>query len=330
MGSLPWPLPAAFLSAILLLSASGAPATSAQQAPAYLALGDSLAFGVGASNPSTTGYVARAYESLRVSGRYEEGGLDLINLSVPGATSADLLVSGGQLDMASEEIGGREQDSLSPANEVEIVSVDIGGNDLLGLVAPDSPCLESASVEPCRSAFGEVLSGIQTNLTETLRRLRQAAPEATIVVVDLYNPYSGTGDLREPIAEIGVGQANGVIGAVTADPDLRVKTASIFQLFSGRGGQWIAPDGIHPNDNGHAVIAEAVLATIDNREPAIPDELTSQPPGATAPPVAVTSDTDSDSGSDGVSVVLLIAAIAVAFAAGIVISGAYFLARGRG
>ncbi len=329
MGSPRWPLPAAFLSLAFVVLASGAPVTRAQEAPAYLALGDSLAFGVGASNPSTAGYVARVHDSLLTSDRYDEGGLGLINVSVAGATSADLLVPGGQVDMALEEIKRRAEDASSLENEVQIVSVDIGGNDLLTLVAPDSPCLESASVEPCRSAFGEVLSAIQTNLTETLRRLRQAAPDAIIVVVDLYNPYSGTGDLREPIAEIGVGQANGVIGAVTADPDLRVKTASIFQLFSGRGGEWIAPDGIHPNDNGHAVIAEAVLAAIDDREPAIPDELTSQSPGATSPPAEVTSDTASDGGGDGVSVVLVVAAMAVAFTAGIVISGAYFVARGR-
>ena len=329
MGYLRMPLSAAFLSLALLLPASAAPSAGAQEAPAYLALGDSLAFGVGASDPSTMGYVARAYESLRTSDRYRGGGLDSINLSVPGATSSDLLVPGGQLDMALEEIGERRRDASPTANEVEIVSVDIGGNDLLTLVAPDSPCLESSSVEPCRAAFGEVLSAIQTNLTEALHRLREAAPEAVIVVVDLYNPYSGTGDLREPIAEIGVGQANGVIGAVTADPELRVKAASIFQLFSGRGGQWIAPDGIHPNDDGHAVIAEVVLATIADREPVIPDELLSVSPGATAPAVNVTTDAGSGGDSDGVSPVLLLAGIAVAFAAGIAVSAAYFIARGR-
>jgi len=329
MGYLWMPLPAAFLSLVLLLPSSAAPSAVAQEAPAYLALGDSLAFGVGASDPSTTGYVGRAYEALLTSERYRDGGLDSVNLSVPGATSSDLLVPGGQLDMALAEITGRQQDASPASNDVEIVSVDIGGNDLLTLVAPDSPCLESSSVEPCRSAFGEVLSAIQTNLTQALRRLRQAAPEAVIVVVDLYNPYSGTGDLREPIAEIGVGQANGVIGAVTADPELRVKAASIFQLFSGRGGQWIAPDGIHPNDDGHAVIAEVLLATIADREPAIPDELLSVSPGATALPVDGTSDASSGEDSDGVSPFLLIAGISVAFGAGIVVSGAYFIARGR-
>jgi len=322
------PLSAAFLSLALFAPISPAPPALAQERPVYLALGDSLAVGVGASSPSTMGYVARAHGSLLTSERYRDGGLDLVNVSVAGATSADLVLAGGQLDAAIAEITNR-RDSDLPGDDVEIISVDIGGNDLLSLVAPNSPCLESASVEPCRAAFGDVLSAIQTNLGDTLRRLREAAPEAIIVTVDLYNPYSGTGDLREPIAEIGVGQANGVIGAVTADPDLRVKTASVFQLFSGRGLQWVAPDGIHPNDNGHAVIAEALLAAIDDREPAVPDDLLAVSPGATLPPADVSSISDGGADGDGVSATLFAVAIAIAFAAGVAISGAYFFARGR-
>jgi lysophospholipase L1-like esterase len=274
------------------------------------------------------GYVARAYSSLRASERYGEGGLDLVNLGVAGATSVDLVQPGGQLDSAIKEITNR-RDREPSGDEVEIISVDIGGNDLLSLVAPGSPCLESASVEPCRDAFGEVLSAIQTNLGDTLSRLRTAAPDAIIVAIDLYNPYSGTGDIREPIAELGIGQANGVISAVTANADLRVKTASVFQLFSGRGPQWVAPDGIHPNDNGHAVLAEALLAAIDDREPAVPDDLLSVSPGATAPAVDVDSDAGAESGGDGISDTLFAVAIAVAFVAGVAISGGYFLARGR-
>ena len=322
------PLWAAFLSLALLALVSPAPPALAQERPVYVALGDSLAVGVGASSPSTLGYVPLAYGSLRGSERYRDGGLDLLNVGVAGATSADLVQAGGQLDSAIAEIINR-RDTGPAGDEVEIISVDIGGNDLLSLVAPNSPCLESASVEPCRAAFGEVLSALQSNLALTLLRLRTAAPDAIIVTVDLYNPYSGTGDLREPIAEIGVGQANGVIGAVTADPDLRVKTASVFQLFSGRGLQWVAPDGIHPNDNGHAVIAEALLAAIDDREPAIPDDLLSVSPGSTVPAMDVGSESATESDGDSVSPTLFAVAIAVAFVAGIAISGGYFVARGR-
>jgi lysophospholipase L1-like esterase len=320
------PFVAAFLSLALLMTQQST--ARAQDAPVYLALGDSFAFGVGASEPSTTGYVARAHQALLSSERYRQSGLELINLSVPGAKSTDLLTAGGQLDSALNIIGERGLDA-SESNGVEVITIDIGGNDLLALVAPDSPCLKSASVEPCRAAFGDVLSAIQTNLTETLHRLRDAAPQAIIVVVDLYNPYSGTGDLREPIAELGVGQANGVIGAVTADAALRVQTASVFQLFSGRGLQWIAPDGIHPNDSGHAVIAEAVIAAISGREPVIPDELGAASPGITAAPANVNMPTESSDGSSDISPAVFGAAIIIAFVAGLVVCAGYFLARGR-
>jgi acyl-CoA thioesterase I len=319
---------AAFLSlALAVAPAQPSASAQAQTAPAYLALGDSLAFGVGATNPSTAGYVALAHNAMSNSERFGEPGLELTNLGVAGARSADLLAPGGQLDLALAEISARQEDASPLANEVEVISVDVGGNDLLSLVAPGSPCLESASVEPCRAAFGEILSSIDRNLTEIVTRLRAAAPEATIVVVDLYNPYSGTGDLREPIAEVGVGQANGVIGSVTADPELRITTASIFALFIGRGTQWVAPDGIHPNDSGHRVIAEAVIAAIDNREPRIPDDLLALAPGATAP--AIDLDSDATANGNGVSTVLLVVAVAVAFVAGAAVTGAYFLARGR-
>ena len=328
MGFRLMPLLAAFLSLALLAPNSQTRQARAQEAPVYLALGDSLAVGVGASNPSTLGYVARAYGSLRTSERYGQSGLEVINLSVAGATSSDLVAAGGQLDLAIDEIASRSGNGTA-GDEVEIISVDIGGNDLLSLVAPGSPCLESASVEPCRAAFGDVLSAIQNNLADALARLRVTAPEAIIVVVDLYNPYSGTGDLREAIAELGVGQANGVISAVTADPNLRLRTVAIGQLFSGRGGQWVAPDGIHPNDNGHAVIAEAVLAAVDSREPAIPDDLLSVSPGATAPAMDTSAEEDASTNGDGVPTGLFAGAITVAFLAGIAVSGAYFVASGR-
>src|SRR3989304_299278 len=81
MGKLLVPLLAAFLSLSLLLTEA-----RAQEGPAYLALGDSLAFGVGASDPAATGYVGLTHDALRKSDRYRERGLGLVNLSAPGAT----------------------------------------------------------------------------------------------------------------------------------------------------------------------------------------------------------------------------------------------------
>jgi len=309
----------------LLLSASAVAPASAQEAdaPAYIAIGDSLAFGIGVPEPATQGYVALVQESLKGSDRYRESGLNLLNLAIPGATSSDLLLDDGQLDRAIAEIERR-----SEGNAVEIISVDIGANDLLTLAAADSPCLSDPAADPCLEFLGQTLSALQENLHTVLERLRQAAPTAGIFVLNLYNPFSGTEDIREGIADLGVQQLNGVVGAVVADESLGVKLGNVFQLFTGRGGQWIASDGLHPNEQGHQVLAEVLLATIDSREPQIPAALLEATPAPVPDGGELPKLPDPDDGN-GLPVWVVAAVIPIAFAAGAVITGGYFVARGR-
>ena len=322
-GSIWAPPLAAFLFLCRLLAPT-APAAAAEH-PAYLALGDSIAFGLGVPDPQSQGYVALAYQALRDSDRYRESGLDLVNLATPGATSSDLLEEGGQLDRALGEIAAR---AATPEEDaVEIVSLNIGGNDLLALARPASPCVRDAGSEECLAEFGATLSTLQANVTEVLSRLSEAAPEAGIFVINLYNPYSGTGDPREGVADLAVQQLNGVLGAAAAAQGGRVRLADVYQLFNGRGPQWISSDGLHPNENGHRVIAEVLVAAIDGRPPLIPADVlgtaAASPAGgegAAAP--------GSNSGDSGTLVALLIA-VPLAFAAGALTSGVYFLARGR-
>ena len=312
---------------LLIAASAAAPApVSAQSdtAPVYIAIGDSLAFGVGAPIPEEQGYVALAYESLRASDRYGEGGLDLLNLSIPGATSSDLLLEGGQLDVALAEIEGRSEE-----NAVEIISVNIGGNDLLALAAATSPCISDPSADPCLEFLGQTLGDLQKNLQAVLERLREAAPSAGIYALNLYNPFSGTGDIREGLADLGVQQLNGVVGAVAADTSLAVRLGDVFQFFRGRGGQWIAGDGLHPNEQGHQVLAEVLLATIDSREPRIPAELLDVTP-APVPDGGELPELPDPDGSDGLPVWVVFAVVPIAFAAGALIAGGYFVARGHG
>jgi lysophospholipase L1-like esterase len=288
--------------------------------PAYLALGDSIAFGAGVPEPQGGGYVSLVHDALRNSRRYRESGLDLVNLAVPGATSDSLLAPGGQADMAVAELRERQ-------GKVEIISINIGGNDLLLLARPDSPCVRGeVAGEECLARFGQTLSGVQRNLAGTLGRLRAEAGGARIFVLDLYNPLSGTGDVREPVADVAVQQLNGVIGAVAAAEGLGAQFVSVHPYFQGRGLQWIAQDGLHPNENGHRVIAELLLAAIDGRQPQIPAELLE----ATPVPIVRPGQPQAELGGGGSGTVLLLAiAVPLAFAAGVLAAGAYFVARGR-
>lgn len=319
---------AAFLFLALLSSGQGSvPAVQAAETPAYVAIGDSLAFGVGAVEPAKDGYVALVHDALRKSDRYRERGLELANLAVPGATTEDLLIPGGQLDSALEEIRSRTEDTSSADDNVEIISVNIGGNDLLSLTTADSPCVDDVSGDACLDRFGEVLASLQENLAEVLRQLREEAPQAGIYVLDLYNPYSGTGDERESVADLAVQQLNGVIGAITANDDLKVHMGTVFRLFHGRGTQWIAADGIHPNEKGHKVMAEVLLAVIDDRAPQIPVELLAEPLAPAASPTGGIPGLGKDGDSDIPWFVWVL--VPLAFAAGGVVTGAYFWARGR-
>ena len=292
--------------------------------PAYVALGDSLAFGVGATNPAAEGYVGLVHYGLQQSSRYEESDIELINVSAPGAKSDELLTEDGQVDQAIEAIERRRDEAEGPGTEVELITLDIGGNDLLALADEGSPCLDSASGEECRLALGQMLGRLQENVTEILRRLREAAPDAEIYMIDLYNPYSGTGDEREVIASIGVEQVNGVLSVAASDPALNVNMVPVHELFEGRGSQWVASDGIHPNDAGHQVLALALLSALQG----VPVDL---PPDLALPTDSPTENPDSAGGdsSDGTDWTLVLLAAAVAFVAGGALSSTYFLARGR-
>ena len=310
------------LSAPLLLALAflGLPQTAhGADAPAYLALGDSLAFGVGAQNPAAEGYVPLTHEALLLNDRFVDSGLELINISEPGATSGDLLEEGGQLEQALAHIEERRD---SPEDDaVEIISIDVGGNDLLSLAEPDSPCFEDPGGSVCRTTINGVLSDLQRNLTTALTALREAAPRAEIYVLDVYNPYSGTGEPLEVIASIGVQLVNGVITAVASQEELGTRLVGIHDLFEGRGALWVAGDGIHPNNDGHRVLAEALTAYIEGRPIVLPSDIATAPPATPiAPP---------DASDDGLGMASVVIIALGAFLAGGFVSAAYFLVRGR-
>jgi len=323
------PLLAAFVSLALLAPAPAA----AKETPAYVAIGDSLAFGVGASEPATGGYVAVTYNALSNSDRYHDRGLELVNMGVPGATSSDLLLPGGQLERALSEIRERQEDTSSSDDNVEIITVDIGGNDVLALASEDSPCLADPLAEECQSRFQEMLGTLKGNLTEVLERLREAAPKAELVVMDLYSPLSGRGGAADLIADFAVGEIDALTEEVASRPDLHASLASVYPLFRGRAAQLIATDGVHPNDDGHALMAEVVLAAIGGRDPVLPDDLMT--------PVVVGEMSRGPLGRGGLEPItssqkddpnlalILAIAIPASLLGAAAVAGAYLAARGR-
>ena len=74
------------LALVLLLAA---PAAAAEPATRYLAVGDSLAVGDGASDPATTGYVPRMADYF--AGAAHGGAKAAVNLAVGGETTGSFI-----------------------------------------------------------------------------------------------------------------------------------------------------------------------------------------------------------------------------------------------
>ncbi|NHA68180.1 SGNH/GDSL hydrolase family protein [Phycicoccus flavus] len=184
-------------------SPSDAPTTSSSTSPTdpaaaaggtYLALGDSLAAGY---QPGGTELRDSAYPAL-AAGRLARDGADLTveNLACSGETTTTFLEGGkcpGRSQMAKAE-------RLLEQNrgEVRLVTIDIGGNDLLR-------CVDAASRSVDRSCVDRSLRTVRTNLPTIVDRLRAAAGEdVPVLVLGYYNPWLAASYLGEGQQELTV------------------------------------------------------------------------------------------------------------------------------
>jgi len=231
--------------------ARGAQAESSQsEAEAggiYLALGDSYAAGLGASDAATTSYVALVWQDLRQ--RFPR--LELVNLAVAGHTSRELLDEQLPSALRAVEEGG-----------VRTVTISIGGNDLMVLGANEE-CVRDPTSAAC--PLGEELVEVEANLGRTLGELRAAAGlDVPIVIMTYPNMFSIPGHPFEEPAAPALGRLNEVVREVAGRYDVGV--AELSHAFDGRAGELVhvldpQPD-FHPNDAGHRVIAGAFVEAL--------------------------------------------------------------------
>lgn len=248
------------------------PTTNATPAPtepstpkppgAYLALGDSLSAGVGASVRAETAFVPLVHAGLGTS--------ELINLGVSGDTSDDLL-NGGPLDEGIAGIQRREADGV-PGNEVSVITLEIGGNDLLdlyfGLIVPGvCPNIKEGLANPkCVDGLQRALDDYRPNLREALRRLNEAAPDVPVFLLTIYNPFSGATERLDEVGKLALEGEPGTVFPEGLNDIIREEgdaaaahLVDVYPLFLGRAPDYIFRDLIHPNDAGYRVMAGAVL-----------------------------------------------------------------------
>jgi lysophospholipase L1-like esterase len=228
--------------------------TEAEGATYYVALGDSLAANVGVDD-ARDGYVSRLHNWLQNTDGASYG---LRNYGVSGETSGTL-IRGGQLDEALAFMA-------DPDNEITYVTIDIGANDLLGhLGSPD--CSESLETPACRDRIASTFVTYEENMVTIFDELVAAAPDATIVFMKAYNPFSlGFGaaigleatsnqvlsDFNDLAADLA--EERGILVADAFTPMQNTAAATTHMLDP-------QPD-IHPYPIGFDILAQSVVGAL--------------------------------------------------------------------
>ena len=255
--------------------------TSSAESGTYLALGDSVPFGyrggATADFPDPDNFVG--YPELVA----EELGLEVLNASCPGETTASFLdasaQSNGCENTLQSEFGYRKAypvhvqyesfdqsqmdfavKALQENDDIELVTLQIGANDAF-ICQQTTPtrCSDAADLQGLAQT-------VQANVGTILSTLRdEAGYDGQIVVVTYYAlNYTdafgvATGALGGGLAQLA--EAN---GAQVADG------YEAFRAPAGEaGGDSIAaglvlPNDVHPTEEGQQLLAEAVLAVVED------------------------------------------------------------------
>lgn len=142
----------------------------------YVAFGDSIAAGFGLDSPS------EAYPSILA----EALGFKLSNLAQNGQTSEEL----------KARIAGLSKKEKDMVSEAQLITISIGGNDLIGeknrKVVLSEALLSVLSGDYTMSdEMTEIYQTLKDNLVASVSMLRELNPDAVILLQTLYNPYLG-------------------------------------------------------------------------------------------------------------------------------------------
>ncbi|MEX2504046.1 MAG: GDSL-type esterase/lipase family protein [Egicoccus sp.] len=215
----------------------------------YVALGDSLATGAGA----TTSYVAEYAAELEAQTGAD---LEITNLAVNGWTSTDLLTALDEDEAMRTAVAG-----------ADLLTVDIGANDLLHaipLYASDN-CGGDDNLQCLRDATA-LLDEQWAAILDEIIALRDG--DATgIAAIDLYQPFVANPRVADDLEVLRpvMDDLNAALTDVAQERGIPV--ATVHEAFHGPHGTGdpnetflISVDGLHPSNAGHELIAQQLLA----------------------------------------------------------------------
>jgi lysophospholipase L1-like esterase len=205
---------------------------------AYLALGDSLTEGIGASNPSAH-FVAQYFQHLRHSNQCY-----VRNFGISGMTSGELL----------SLVSNPAMIRLLP--RMTHITITTGGCDFISLYENNELTLRKIM---------KTTHKLQDNVRKMLTLMRRENPAAVLRVLGFYIPL--------PAYEIGVGKASFLIQSLNRALEkicnqFGAKLINPFDVFLNRKEYF--SDEVHPNQTGYDELAKLFISTVQTRTDALP------------------------------------------------------------
>lgn len=210
--------------------------------PTIVSLGDSIPYGYNLGDNLAAS--PNAFPNLIADG-YPE----VINLSKPGLTS-DLLLA------------GMNDQVLKTLEGADLIIINIGSNDLLQSI--DYKVLLGSGVPIDDAKKAELLPKVTTaamklggNLQAIIGKIREKST-APIFLYNIYNPF---GPSQDPFAGsvhmlgemISTNVNQNVIGPLQVNEETYIIDS--YSAFNGKQMNYVIPGDIHPNQEGHAVLA---------------------------------------------------------------------------
>jgi lysophospholipase L1-like esterase len=196
-----------------------------------------------------------------------------MNLAVSGETSTSMIRT-GQLAAALEVIA-----TANPS--IAVVTLDIGGNDLLRLLGTDA-CAADPQSQDCLQLLALTLEDFDANFRQIIGELMDAleaqATGAPLAVMTYFNPFSGTDAAYEAAGQLALLGTDGRLHCEAPDPQARGMNdiiacigdemgairVDVQPAFEGLGLELthIGAEDIHANDRGYEVIGDAFVEAI--------------------------------------------------------------------
>jgi lysophospholipase L1-like esterase len=242
---------------------SGASAAAAPDG-VYLAIGDSITFGIGVPRPQEHGYVARVAEVLRTDMAQPVEIGETRVFAVPGETAT------GFLDRRMDDVL-RAIDRYGA--RVELVTIGLGANELLR-ARRDPSCQADRDAPACdvvvQDAILAAADALDRIVASVQAALRAAGSDARVLLLAYYNPDP------DPLADATVAGPDATVACTTAEAGLDDRIACVadergagivdlYAAFRGRALELtrFGSGDVHPNAAGYQVIADTILARLE-------------------------------------------------------------------